>query len=156
MEDERTLEERNVGFIAFMTQDEIALITENGSVNYRYSGERSAEEGYSSVPEALSEEEKEGIWEDPVLGGTVAIYPWRGEFEATEGTTGDYHAGDIIYNGNPAAPEYALMIPDSTAEGGSYRYADIYFCHGADGAPRMIITIHYAEYDYHTTFIKQD
>ena len=97
---------------------------------------------------ALETDVWDGYWWNPDTGDELWMHAFRGEFELTFGTTGDNHAGTIIYNGNPEHPVYTLK--DDTG----YNLADLYYLEG-EYMPddyRMMITFHFSEGDVFAVF----
>ena len=97
---------------------------------------------------ALETDVWDGYWWNPDTGDELWMHGFRGEFELTFGTTGDYHAGTIIYNGNPEHPVYTLK--DDTG----YNLADLYYLEG-EYMPddyRMMIMFHFSEGDVIAVF----
>ena len=106
---------------------------------YTKRGTGSAKKEPGDVPVAVPGEEFEGNWVNTETWDMLYLYYWRGEFELTLGTTGDYHAGEVIYNGNADQPEYQLVTTDG------YHLADFYFRESAlYDEYEMVITFHYA------------
>lgn len=152
------------GTLAFIDRDTIDLDTLFAQGTYRrqsgdgMGGDAPAlwqiamEQGLGSgTPTAIADGEREGYWEDPVLGNGLRIYEYRGEFEAFSYATGDSWTGDIIYNGNYDEPRYTLRTGDG------YDLADMYFFYydlNGTQVPVLSITLHYAEGDYTTKYIK--
>ncbi|MBO7600599.1 MAG: hypothetical protein J6S95_05560 [Lachnospiraceae bacterium] len=84
---------------------------------------------------ALNDGEMDGTWTDPALGGTIKLYEYRGEFEYTS-SFGVTSEGEIVYNGNPDAPEYTLRKDDGTD------LADIFFCKTTNGFTCLVATVY--------------
>lgn len=69
------------------------------------------------------------------------------------GTTGDSWIGDIIYNGNAAAPEYTLRTSDGKSFAELFYY---YYDYNGTNVPVMEIVFRYADGDCWTRYLKQE
>ncbi len=75
----------------------------------------------------LPDGEMEGTWKDSA-GNAVSLYEYRGEFEMGDSS------GEIVYNGDPDAPQYTLRTYDGTD------LAKMFFYKDADGKYCMSVT----------------
>ena len=137
------------GSVALIDGTQIDVTTPEGTERYLFHTELSAKRGHidsptDSVPTGeenrilLSEEDMDGEWINSSSETQIILHAWRGEFEVTMGTTGDYHTGTTIYHANSGQSDYTLVTEDG------YELADFFFYETSWGEAEMQITFHFA------------